>query len=121
MTTKKCPCGKGEMNLTTREKKTCCNGVDVHVTSAAYVCPCCGIEVGTVFQASEAQKAIAEEYRKKIGLLTGEDIKKYREERKLSKKQLADLMNVCEDSVQKWESGIVQDFTLDKLLRKILT
>jgi putative zinc finger/helix-turn-helix YgiT family protein len=120
MTKKKCPCGKGEMNLTTREKKTCCNGVDVHVTSGAYVCPCCGIEVGTVVQASEAQKTIADEYRKKTGLLTGDDIKKFRSAKGLSQKQLADLMDVCETSVQKWESGLVQDFTIDKRLRKIL-
>lgn len=121
MTTKKCPCGKGEMNLTTREKKTCCNGVDVHVMSSAYVCPCCGIEVGSVVQASEAQKTIADEYRKKTGMLTGDDIKKFRMGRGLSLKQLADLMDVCETSVQKWENGLVQDFIMDKRLRKILT
>ncbi len=120
MSTKKCPCGKGDMNLTTRMKSACCNGVDVHVESSAYVCPCCGIEVGTVFQASETQKAIAEEYRKKTGLLTGCDIESLRKKRALTRKQLADLMNVCEDSVRKWEEGLVQDFTMDKRLRKIL-
>ncbi len=120
MTTKKCPCGKGVMNLTTRDKSTCFKGVDVEVKSEAYVCPCCGIEVGTVTQASAAQKAIADEYRKRTGLLTGEDIRALRAARGLSQKQLADLMNVCEGSIQKWEICIVQDFQMDKLLRKVL-
>jgi putative zinc finger/helix-turn-helix YgiT family protein len=108
------------MNLKVRLKKTCFKGVDVEVESEAYVCPCCGIEVGTVFQASAAQRAISEEYRKKTGLLTGGEIKQLRQARGLSEKQLADLMNVCADSVRKWECGIVQDFTMDRLLRKIL-
>lgn len=120
MTTKKCPCGKGDMNLTTRTKTACCNGLDVQVSSSAYVCPCCGIEVGTVFQASETQKAIADEYRKKTGLLAGSEIETLRKEKSLTRKQLADLMNVCEDSIRKWEEGLVQDFALDKRLRKIL-
>ena len=121
MTTKKCPCGKGEMNLTIREKKACFNGVDVQVESEAYVCPCCGIEVGTVVQASASQRNISDEYRKKTGLLSGEEIKKLRTERGLSCQQLADLMNVCADSVMRWENGLVQDFIMDKLLRKILS
>jgi putative zinc finger/helix-turn-helix YgiT family protein len=120
MMTKKCPCGKGDMSLTTREKRACVNGVDVDVKSESYVCPCCGIEVGTVVQASAAQKAISDEYRKKTGLLTGDEIKKMRMDRGLSTKQLADLMNICEGSIRKWESSLVQDFTMDKLLRKIL-
>lgn len=120
MTTKKCPCGKGVMNLTSRDKRACFNGVDVDVTSDAYVCPCCGIEVGTVVQASAAQKAIADAYRRKTGLLTGDEIRSLRTEKGLSSKQLADLMNVCEASVQKWESCIVQDFQMDRLLRRVL-
>lgn len=120
MSTRKCPCGKGIMNLSVVEKKAACMGVDVDVKSEAYICPCCGIEIGTVKQASSSQKAIADAYRKKTGLLTGEEINTLRKEKGLSIKQLADLLDVCTGSIEKWEGCIVQDFHKDRLLRKIL-
>jgi putative zinc finger/helix-turn-helix YgiT family protein len=120
MTTKKCPCGKGDMHLTTRQKKACVHGVDVNVESEAYVCPRCGIEAGTVIQASHAQRAVSDAYRKKQGLLTGEEIQKLRKERGLDRQQLADLMDVCAESIRKWEEGLIQDHVIDRSLRKIL-
>lgn len=120
MSTKKCPCGKGDMALRTREKKTCLNGVDVNVESQAYVCPHCGIEAGTVAHASEAQRRISEAYRKETGLLTGEDIHRLRMEKGLDQKQLADLLGVCADSIRKWEGGLIQDHVIDRSLRRIL-
>lgn len=121
MTTKKCPCGNGDMHLTTREKKTCFNGVDLNVESQAYVCPRCGIEAGSIAHASEAQRCISEAYRRKTGLLTGEDIRRLRMEKGLDYQQLADLMGVCADSIRKWEGGLIQDHVIDKSLRRILT
>lgn len=120
MTTKKCPCGKGDMHLKTREKKTCINGVDLNVESQAYVCPCCGIEAGTISHASQAQKVISDAYRMKTGLLTGSEIRRLRLEKGLDQKQLADLMGVCADSIQKWENGLIQDHVIDRSLRTIL-
>ena len=120
MSTKKCPCGKGEMHIQTREKNTCVNGVDLCVESQAYVCPCCGIEVGSVGQASAAQRAISDAYRKKTGLLTGDEIRTLRLGKGLNQSQLADLLGVCAESVKKWEAGLVQDHVIDKSLRHIL-
>lgn len=120
MTTKKCPCGKGEMHLSTREKKARFNGEDLNVESEAYVCAHCGIEAGTAAQASVCQRAVSEAYRRKVGLLTGDDIRRLRQEKGLSPKQLADLMNVDEDSIRKWEEGLVQDHVADRALRNIL-
>ncbi|GAB6096138.1 hypothetical protein JCM14469_23910 [Desulfatiferula olefinivorans] len=120
MTTKKCPCGKGEMHLCTREKKARFNGEDVNVASEAYVCAHCGIEAGTAVQASVCQRAVSEAYRRKVGLLTGDEIRRLRLEKRLSPKQLADLLNVAEDSVRKWEEGLVQDHVTDRALRTIL-
>jgi hypothetical protein len=39
-----------------------------------YVCPACGIKAGTVKQTAEVQKAMADAYRKTVGLLTGNEI-----------------------------------------------
>lgn len=120
MAAKKCPCGKGDMHLTIREKKACINGVDVNVESRAYVCPRCGIEAGTVVESSMAQRAVSDAYRKKQGLLTGCEIIELRKKRGLEREQLAALMDVCEDSVRKWEEGLIQDHAIDRLLRKLL-
>ena len=109
------------MLLTLREKKTCLHGVDLNVTSQTYVCPRCGIEAGSVTHTSQAQRMIAESYRKKVGLLTGEEIRHLREEKGLSHQQLGDLLNVCADSIRKWEEGLVQDHMIDRSLRKVLS
>ena len=120
MSTKKCPCGNGDMALTTRDKKTCLNGVDLNVESHAYVCPHCGTEAGTIAQASEAQRRISEAYRKKTGLLTGEEIRLLRMGKGLDQNQLADLLGVDADMVRKWEAGLIQDHVTDRSLRRVL-
>ena len=121
MSTKKCPCGNGDMKLTTRDKKTCVNGVDLNVESEVYVCPHCGIEAGTIAHASQAQRRISEAYRQKTGLLTGDEIRCLRMGKGLDQKQLADLLGVNSDMIRKWEEGLIQDHLTDRSLRRILT
>lgn len=94
--------------------------MDLNVESEAYVCACCGIEAGTVVQASQTQRAISDAYRSKAGLLTGADIRRLRMDKGLDHKQLADLLGLCADSVRKWEEGLIQDHVIDRSLRKVL-
>lgn len=120
MSTKKCPCGNGLMDLKTREKKTLFKGMNLTIESEAYVCPCCGIEAGTVCQGSALQIAISEAYREKKELLTGARIKELRECAGFSREQLGNMLGVCSDTVKGWESGLVQTRDTDTALRNFL-
>jgi hypothetical protein len=46
------------------------------------VCEECGLSIGTIEKTAAVQNAIADAYRKKVGLLSGEEIKQKRAARK---------------------------------------
>lgn len=108
------------MNWTKVKKTTTFKGVDVTYEVEAYVCPECGLEAGTVGSAAKIQRAIADAYRKKKTLLTGEEMRTLRQEKKLTQKDLADLMKVGLASIKRWETGLIQSQAMDKLLRTYL-
>ncbi len=115
-----CPCGHGEM-----QEGTVMNEIDFRGETVSYqleclVCPVCDMTRSTVDQAANAQTAIADAYRKKVGLLTGEEIKQYRETLALSQQQLADKAQCAKMSVVRWENGVIQKPASDKALRDIL-
>lgn len=59
-------------------------------------------------------------YRKKYGLLSGEEIKRLRERLEFSQIQLADLLRLGVNTISRWESGRnVQSASMDILLRLI--
>jgi DNA-binding transcriptional regulator YiaG len=63
------------------------------------------------------QRAIADAYRRKPGLLTGDEIKSLRKERGLSQQALADLVSVGVASVKRWETGLIQSKSTHHALR----
>jgi len=65
-----CPKGHGPIALKELEKQTTFKGVDITYSADTFVCPECGIEAGTVKTAGNVQRAIADAYRSKMGLLT---------------------------------------------------
>jgi len=113
-----CPCGKGNMELKHRAKGVSFRGVEMDVACRAYVCPDCGLESGCVADVYEAQRSIAEAYRKKIGLFTGAEIRTLREKRHLSIEGLAKQLEVAPEVLQGWEEGTVQSPEMDVRLRK---
>ena len=113
----KCPVCHIAMTVSKIEKTTNFRGLDVSYEYNAFVCPKCELEVGTLDQAATVQKKMSEAYRKKIGLLTGEEIKKYRKEYKLTQKALADKITVGIASIKRWEGGIIQSKSMDNVLR----
>ena len=117
MTAVRCPKGHGIMDLKKIEKATTFRGVDVSFEAEAYVCPQCGFEAGTVQSAGAVQRAIADAYRKKMDLLTGEEIKALRKARGLTQQDLADLMNLGIASIKRWETGLIQSKSMDQALR----
>lgn len=112
-----CPKGHGSMKLRKTEKTITFKGVDVTFEADAYVCPHCGLEAGTVQTAGGIQRAIADAYRKKTNLLTGEEIKALRKGRGLTQQDLADLMHIGIASIKRWETGLIQSRSMDQALR----
>ncbi len=66
------------------------------------------------------QASISDSYRDKVGLLSGDTIKKMRADMGLTRKQLADLVGVSAREVKGWESCIIQNRLEDKSLRMVL-
>jgi putative zinc finger/helix-turn-helix YgiT family protein len=113
----KCPKGHGELKEKELQKKTTFRGVEVALRTKALVCPVCGLEAGTVPSAGLIQRALADEYRKKTGLLSGNEIRTLRKARGLSQDLLAERMGVGVASVKRWETGMIQTRSMDQALR----
>ena len=120
MKTVSCPKGHGYMKLTKMKKTTTFKGVDVAYEVEAYVCPDCGLEAGTVDSAAKIQRTIADAYRRKKRLLTGEEIRSLRQAKGLTQRDLADVMKVGIASIKRWETGLIQSDAMDRLLRTFL-
>jgi putative zinc finger/helix-turn-helix YgiT family protein len=117
MKTMNCPKGHGPMALKKVKKQNTFKGVDIEYTADAFICPECGLEAGTVKSASDVQRAIADAYRTKVGLLTSREIKSLRENKGLTQQQLADVMNIGIASIKRWETGMIQSKSMDHALR----
>jgi len=115
-----CPNGHGEMLIKKSYKSMKFRGIDITFQAEHYVCPICGIEAGSIDQASSTQKAISDAYRKEIGLLAGAEIRECRKKLGITQDALARRMNVGIASVKRWEGGLVQSKAMDKALRMAL-
>jgi len=112
-----CPKGHGPMEQKKIKQKKTFKGVDIEFMADVLVCPECGLEAGTIESAGEVQRAIADAYREKVELLTGQEIKNLRKAKELTQQQLADIMNVGIASIKRWETGMIQSKSMDHALR----
>ncbi len=92
-------------------------GEDICFQIEAYVCGECGLEVATIEQAADTQIAIADAYRKKVGLLTGAEIRELRGKHDLSQKDLSKRAGVGIASIKRWENGIIQTKSMNSALK----
>jgi putative zinc finger/helix-turn-helix YgiT family protein len=115
-----CPLGHGEMQEGTATKEIVVRGEKVSYQLDCLICPVCALTRATVEQTAKAQFAIVDTYRKKTGLLTGQEIKQYREKLGLSQQQLADKAQCSKMSIIRWENGVIQKPASDKAIRDIL-
>ena len=111
-----CPKGHGPMAQKKIKKQKTFRGVDIEYNADAFICPECGLEAGTAQSAGDVQHAIADAYRKKAGLLTGQEIRSLRAAKELTQQQLADVMNVGIASIKRWETGVIQSQSMNKML-----
>ena len=115
-----CPKAHGTMVAQSSNKTMTYRGIEVDYGAKHYRCPQCGIEAATVEQTSAMQKEIADAYRGKTGLLTGEEIAEGRKKLKLSQRALADRMQIGIASLKRWEGSIIQSRSMDRMLREAL-
>lgn len=116
-----CPRGHKRMKLRKITKTVSFRGMDIPCQVEAYVCPECGLEAGTVNSTGAIQKELSEAFRKRAGLLTGEEIKSLRKKRGLTQQELADRLRTGVASIKRWETGLIQTKSLDQALRHHLT
>jgi putative zinc finger/helix-turn-helix YgiT family protein len=77
-------------------------------------CGACGERI----LSEELQKAIEKWQYTREGLLTPEDIRKIRLRRKLTQKQISDIIGVGEKTYTRWENGLsMQTKAMDNLIR----
>jgi putative zinc finger/helix-turn-helix YgiT family protein len=112
-----CPKCNGRMMLKQIDKTICLKGENLDIQFEEYVCEDCQTHVGTVGQASVIQNLIADAYRKKVRLLTGQEIREKREELGISQKKLAEMAGIGIASIKRWENGIIQTKSMDVALR----
>jgi putative zinc finger/helix-turn-helix YgiT family protein len=117
----RCPNCHAKVLFKKTNKRLEFRGVEISVPVEHYRCSTCGIEYGTVDQTANIQNAIAEAYRKKVGLLTGKEIVEERTKQGLTQNDLAKRMNVGIASVKRWETGSIQSKSMDQALHMALT
>ncbi|BBO74917.1 hypothetical protein DSCW_23340 [Desulfosarcina widdelii] len=113
----RCPRGHNDLKAQKVVKETTFRGEHIEYEIDVYVCRECGIEIGTIDQAAKAQLAIAEAYKKKVGLLTSVEMKENRKRLGWSQKKLAKMTGLGISSIKRWELGIIQTKPMDRLLR----
>lgn len=112
-----CPNNHGPMALKTVIKNVTFRGEDITFPAELFVCEKCGLEVATIQQTTTIQNAIADAYRKKMGLLTGSEIRSQRERLNLSQSELARRAGVGIASIKRWENGIIQTKSMNSALK----
>ena len=117
----KCPNGHGTMPLKTIQKKMLFRDVEIVVAAEVHVCPVCKLEAGTVQQTARLQHSIADAYRKKVGLLTGQQIRELRKKVNSTQEALAAKTGAGIASIKRWEGAQIQTKSMDRVLRKALT
>lgn len=115
-----CPKCGGATQRVDLEKTAVVRGVSVRFSASLNRCNDCGLELSDVHDAAMLQERMADAYRTEVGLLSGEEIRRLRQQRGLSQQALADELEVGIASIKRWETGVIQSKSMDTLLRTLL-
>lgn len=107
------------MELKFLDQEVTFRGEKLKVKAGNYVCPVCGLKLADAKLARKNQRIIADAYRAKVGLLTGEEIIEGRKKLGLTQKELAEKLGVGEASIKRWELGAIQTEAMDRLMRQL--
>jgi HTH-type transcriptional regulator / antitoxin MqsA len=115
-----CPiCEEGHLSPFSRNEDIRTRGEDNVLVSFDYSkCPVCGSELTTPTQTKVNQARIADARRAAEGLLTGADIRAFRELLGITQTEAARLFGGGPNSFSKYERGeVLQSFSMDRLIR----
>lgn len=94
-------------------------GIPVNVKVKRAYCKHCGTVVPYKKIDYEADRLVYDEYKRKVGLLTSQEIKEIRLLRNLSQRELSLMLGLGEKTITRYENGAIQDRAYDILLRLI--
>lgn len=94
-------------------------GIPVSVKVKRAYCKHCGTVVPYKKIDYEADRLVYDEYKRKVGLLTSQEIKEIRLLRNLSQRELSLMLGLGEKTITRYENGAIQDRAYDILLRLI--
>lgn len=116
-----CPACGTMMKATRGSLRTPVGGEEIAVRHVAHFkCPKCGEQVLSYTQARRFEEDALALYRKKYGLLSGDEIRALRDHHGLTQVELARLLRLGPNTISRWEAGRnVQTAALDVLLRLI--
>jgi putative zinc finger/helix-turn-helix YgiT family protein len=115
-----CPNDHGPMKRIKENETVTYRGKEFVVETEGFECPTCKIKTATIKQSAKTQKAISNAYKCAEGLLTSDEIRKYRKELNLTQQALADQIRVGVASIKRWEKGLIQSKSMDEALRREL-
>lgn len=101
------------------EEKTIFKGIDVDFTAVYEYCPNMDAFLETEEMMRGNDLAVKDAYRRKMGLLTSEEIKKIRDTYKMSQKDFSEILDWGGATITRYENYQVQDRAHDDVLRKI--
>jgi putative zinc finger/helix-turn-helix YgiT family protein len=113
----RCPNDHGNMKLRKARKTVVFRDTKFQYLAEHYFCHACQVEIDDAELAASNQRAIADAYRKAVGLLSGPEIVEGRGKLRLSQDELSKALNVGIASIKRWETGQIQTPAMDKLLR----
>ena len=108
-----------EYKLGKIKKKLMMRGIEIEVELYRGFCNQCGHEVYPAKYDKINYLIAHDEYKKKVGLLTSEDIIRMRKKRGMSQRDLANFIQCGEKNIARYERGAIQDRVFDYLIRLV--
>jgi putative zinc finger/helix-turn-helix YgiT family protein len=114
-----CPsCGKNvAFNVETAMEKVNVRGVEVTVPVQYCTCSECHEELDVPSISEENLRVAYEAYKKKMGLMSGDEIKALRAKYHISASALSLLIGAGEKTITRYENGAIQDTIYDMVLK----
>jgi putative zinc finger/helix-turn-helix YgiT family protein len=109
-------CGKGRLKPAVADVTTTFRNENISVKTQVEVCNRCGFQIVRGQDMGKFSLLVADEYRRKHGLLTSAEIRGRRERLRMSQEAFARYLGVGIASVKRWELGLVQDKAMNELM-----
>ena len=107
----------GEFETTTEIRKVTVKGIPVEFEAIKAYCPKCGDPLFLYEAERINQIRCFDEYKRKKGLLTSEEIIEIRKKYGLSQADLAKALRIGTKNIARYEAGKIQDRSIDFMIR----